>query len=161
MLDGFVSLEEFLAPAPAEEIAVDRAIPEPAPRALEPPEDDVFAETFAALAETRRFRAALADAVDAALADLLREIACGVLARELELAPADVLSIAGDALRRFAAENPLSVRAHPDEVAALAPLGIATIADPGLRRGDVVIELRAGTIDATLGARLESVLAPS
>lgn len=108
--------------------------------------------------EIRRFRAALADALQAQLADLLRDIACDVLARELELAPADVATIAAVALDRFASEAPLRLRANPADVPALAGAAVPPSPDPSLRRGDLVVELQHGTIDARLGMRLSAIL---
>lgn len=110
------------------------------------------------LAAVRRFRAALCDALDAALDELRRAIARDVLARELRLAPADVAAIAAGALERYAGERPLRLRVHPDDAAALATGDLNVVADAGLRRGDVAIDLHAGTIDATLGARLACVM---
>lgn len=156
MPDGFVPLDEFFAQPAAAAAAPEFVAPQPTTTS---DGTETLSELSDVLAEVRRFRAALADAFDASLADLLHEIACAVLARELSLAPVDVAALAASAFERFAAENPLSVRAHPEDVTALAPLGFATIADSSLRRGDLVLELDAGTIDASLGARLETVLA--
>ena len=110
------------------------------------------------LAAVRRYHAALSDALDAALDALLRDVARDVLGRELTLAPVDVAAIATKALKRYQSEGPLRLRVHPDDVAALSGATLNVVADAGLRRGDVAIDLRAGTIDATLGARLECVL---
>ena len=110
------------------------------------------------IAAVRRFHAALADALDASLDALLREVARDVLARELTIAPADVAAIAARALGRYEGESPLRLRVHPDDVAELSGAVHNVVADGGLRRGDVAIDLRAGTIDATLGARLACVL---
>lgn len=115
-------------------------------------------ETAEAAADVRRFRAALADALDAQLADLLGDIACDVLARELALAPADIAQIVAAALERFSAETPLRVRAHAADVPALADAGVPAMADASLRRGDAIVELQHGTIDARLGMRLAAVL---
>jgi len=112
-----------------------------------------------ALAEVRRFRAALADALDAQLSQLVCDVACEVLGRDLQLAAADVAAIARDALERFAADVPLRLRAHPHDAGSLASLELPVVADAALRRGDLAIELRSGTIDASLGARLEALLA--
>ena len=151
MHDSFVRLEAFfVAPAPAP--ARDEAAAEAQP-AQEPADDLVEA-----LAAARHFRAALADAVDIAVEDLLRDIARNVLARELTLAPADLVAIVEAALERYAADVPLRVRAHPEEVRALERLGFPVYADPNVRRGDAAIDLRNGSIDASLVARLESVL---
>ena len=159
MPEEFVPLDEFFRRSPPEVSPsgpTQSQRPSPADEAAAEPARCGFAD---ALAAARRFRAALADALEAATGELLRDIACDVLARELELAPADVTAIAATALERYAADCPVSLRAHPDETAALATFGVAVIADPTLRRGDVALDLRDGTIDASLGARLDCVLA--
>lgn len=162
MPDRFVPLDEFFRRSASDEAPRPDAAAAPArtpelERANDVPEG--ASAVVDALAAVRRFRAALADAVAAALDDLLRDIACDVLARELTLAPADVAAIAARALERYAADSPVSVRVHPDECSVLAGLDLTAIGDPGLRRGDVVVDLHSGTIDASLGARLECLLA--
>lgn len=154
MAEGFVPLDAFLrecepaappAGVPAARIENSGASPQPREEAC---------ECAGALASVRRFHAALADALDFALDELLRDVACDVLARELTIAPADVVAIAARALARYAAESPVRLRAHPDEIACLTGMNVPVTADSELRRGDVAIDLRAGTIDASLGARL-------
>ncbi|HEY3676738.1 MAG TPA: FliH/SctL family protein [Candidatus Tumulicola sp.] len=111
-----------------------------------------------AIAAARRFGAALADALALSLERLLRDIAYDVLARELALAPCDVATIAARALNRYLDEEPVRVRVHPDEVTACATLDVGIVGDPSLRIGDAVLEVRCGSIDASLEARLEAVL---
>jgi flagellar assembly protein FliH len=150
--DEFVPLDVFLRPPPREpEIAVAEA-PTVAPAARECEE---------AIRAARRFRAGLADAVDAAVARLLREIAREVLARELRLHPADVAAIVAGVLERFNGEKALVIRAHPADVDALADLPIAVVADGALRQGDAVLELHSGTIDLRLDSRLDAILQAS
>jgi flagellar biosynthesis/type III secretory pathway protein FliH len=155
MSDEFVPLALFLRPAvgePETETAT-AAIPPPMEIALVPLQHD------AALRAARRFHAALADALEAALQELLRAIASEVLARELRLGGPDVAAIVSAALDRFAGKRILSARAHPGDCAALAVLPIQCVADDSLMPGDVRIELQSGTIDLTLDARLDAVLA--
>jgi flagellar biosynthesis/type III secretory pathway protein FliH len=155
MSDEFVPLALFLRPAlsePAIEPAPQAAAP-PAAIALDPPEHEE------ALRASRRFRAALADALDAALQELLRAVASEVLARELRLAGPDVAAIVATALDRFAGERIISVRVHPQDCAALGALPIERVADDSLAPGDVRVELQWGTIDLTLDARLDAALA--
>lgn len=158
MHDAFVPLAEYLrAPIPDS--------PEPvAPEADEP---DVEASTFAdaesagieeAFSDIRRFRAALADALDVRIERLLGDIAAGVLARELLLAPVDLRAIVARELA-LAGGPPVKIHARPDECQLLQAFEGAVVADPMLRSGDVRIELRSGTIAATLGCRLERALA--
>lgn len=150
MHDAFVPLGQWLQPATQLTPDIEEAVV-----ISEPQEED---DTRAAASDVRRFRAALADALDVALHDLLRDIAVDVVARELQLQPADVQAIARSARERFAAEEPLAIRVHPDDYDALTDADVAVVADARLRRGDVLLEVRSGTIDATVGARLESVL---
>ncbi len=117
---------------------------------------DEYAMTFGAI---RRFRAALADALDAAVARLLLEIAENVLARELALRAADVASIVAKTRERLLDERIVAVRVHPRDREALAELQIEKISDTTLAPGDVVVELRSGTIDLRLSARLEAAIA--
>jgi flagellar biosynthesis/type III secretory pathway protein FliH len=160
MPDGFVSLAEFLRAPEVEQrepvpFAVE-ACSDPLPDSIESEEDPDVGEE--ALSAARRFRAALADALDARVERLLGEIAASVLARELRLAPADVRAIVIREIE-LAGEPPLKIRAHPTECAALHDFECLVVADAALRRGDVAIEVRSGTIAATLGWRLERALA--
>ena len=114
---------------------------------------------FETLRELRLFRAKAADALDAAVHEMLGDVAAEVLARELQLAPADIGRIVNRALKRFAAAEPLRVRVHPHDAQGLH-LALPIRPDESLRPGDAVIELRCGSIDASLGARLASAVAP-
>jgi flagellar biosynthesis/type III secretory pathway protein FliH len=111
------------------------------------------------LHDVRRFYAAVADAVDAAASDVMRDIASEVLARELALAPVELAGVTTKVLQQFACEEPLHVVAHRDDLAALHGLGVPVRVGESLRRGDVTLVLRYGSIDASLGARLADVLA--
>ncbi|HEY6325780.1 MAG TPA: FliH/SctL family protein [Candidatus Cybelea sp.] len=152
MRDEFVPLDAFLRPAPRE--------PEVAP-VQAPTVARAGNECEDAIRAARRFRAGLADAVDAAVARLLPEIARTVLARELRLHPADVAAIVAGVLERYAGEKALTLRAHPADVDALADLPIAVVADGALLRGDAVLELHSGTIDLRLDSRLHAILQAS
>jgi hypothetical protein len=167
MPEGFVPLQLAIAPSPiAGGVDEDDCAAGAASQTDASIEADVPAtaapepDAAEAAADVRRFRAALADALDAQLSDLLGDIACDVLARELLLAPADVAQIVATALERFSAETPLRVRAHPADLPVLANAGVVALADASLRRGDAIVELQHGTIDARLGMRLAAVLEP-
>ncbi len=108
--------------------------------------------------DVRLFFAALADALDAVRSDLLRDLSVEVLGRELALEEVDVARIAQRLLEQFERDEPLTMYAHADDVKALGDCGVPVHAAEGLRRGDVRLELRYGSIDASLGARLASVL---
>jgi len=152
MPDRFMPLREF----------VFRASAEPVVQAEEPVAavevDETLLQTRDALGEIRRFHAAVRDAVDAAVNTLLCDIAADVLARELELAPANIEAILSRACARYAREEIVRVRVHPDEATQVSYTGVAVIADSDVRRGDVMLEVCSGTIDVSLGARLAHVL---
>ncbi len=157
MPNEFVPLSRWLAQAsvevvqPLEPCAAEEPVAEPTIDEVESAVDD-------AIADVRRFRAALADALDIAVAELVREIAFDVVGRELQLAPVDLRSIVDRARERYGFKEPIAIRVHPDE-RELLPSDIAPIVcDARLRRGDVSLEIESGTIDATLGARLERLV---
>jgi hypothetical protein len=106
-----------------------------------------------ALRDARLFRARLADALDDAVARLVREIATDVLARELRLAPCEIAVL----VRRVLERAPVvRVRVAPADL-TLVP-GVPVLADPDLSAGDAVLELGRGELDARLGVRLAAVL---
>lgn len=107
--------------------------------------------------DVRLFHARIIEAVEAAVEMLVADIAADVLARELSLAPVEVDAIVDRALQRFAAEEPLRVRVHADDLPRLE-CAVPAVADARLRPGDAVIELRAGTVDLSLGVRLASLV---
>jgi hypothetical protein len=116
-------------------------------------------EIVAAVREARLFRARLTDAFDDAAARLLRELAADVLARELRLAPCDLAAI----VRRIAERVPVvRVRVAACDAARGVPLphgcDALVVADPALARGDAIVELDGGALDARLGVRLALVL---
>jgi flagellar biosynthesis/type III secretory pathway protein FliH len=150
--DQFVPLAVLLRPQPAEQ---DEPASEP-PRAPELSRSPT--ETDEAIRAARLFRAGIADALEAEVGELLRRIARDVLGRELLLASADVKAVVDAALERHAGETALAIRVHPADLEALAASPLERISDDRLRRGDVIIEMRSGTIDASLDARLDSAV---
>lgn len=161
MSEGFVPLARFLRPPPPEPVVF--SLPQvPAVGATFAPcshSEESFTQFAATFGAIRRFRAALADALDVAVQQLLEEIAENVLARELTVAGADVASIVAKTRERFSSERVLRVRVHPRDRSALDSLEIDSVLDETLVPGDVIAELRSGTIDLRLCARLESALA--
>ena len=107
--------------------------------------------------DLRIFRARVGELVDEALQTIVRDVAADVLARELQLEPANVQSIAESTIRRYFAEQPVRVRVSPQDAGRLA-CGIPVVADDSLLPGDVAIDLRSGSVDASLGVRLDAVL---
>ena len=142
----FVPLSALLRASPAESVAVAPPA-EPAPPPAEP------CASCTPLRDVLLFRAALADALDAAVARMLRELAAEVLARELRLAPCDVAAI----VARVRAQMPvLRVRVAPAD--ARCALDLPVVADATLEPGDAILELDGGALDARLGVRLACVL---
>lgn len=151
MGDRFVPLREFVVNSRQPETE----LVEPVVAAVTP---ETPPDCGKAAAEVRRFRAAIRDAVDAAVAHLLRDIAAEILARELELAPVNIDAIVERACVRYASEGVVRVRVHPDEAAQISSADVDVVLDSELRLGDALLEVRSGTIDVTLGARLAGVL---
>jgi flagellar biosynthesis/type III secretory pathway protein FliH len=161
MSDEFVPLAVFLSPVRAEPIPPTPSthhVPEDA-AATRPDASETLTECASALGAVRRFRAALADALDVAVQQLLAQIAETVLARELKLGPADIGVIAAKARERFMNEKIVAVRIHPRDRDALGKLEIDAVLDETLSPGDIVAELRSGTIDLRLQTRLNAALA--
>ncbi|MBV8530879.1 MAG: hypothetical protein JO104_06145 [Candidatus Eremiobacteraeota bacterium] len=134
---------------PTTESAPTLALAEPA----SPPQID-----YESVRAARLFRAALRDALDVALETLLKKIALDVLARELQIAPADVAALVARAVEEFGSQRILSVRVNPRDVDVVANLGLEPVADDALQPGDMRIELQIGTIDRTLETRVEAAL---
>lgn len=156
--DAFVPLGVYLAPAPLEPKRDEppqmhcEAAPPQQPAAL------ASVECERTIAAARRFRAGLSDALETAVPDLLAAIAREVFARELLLGPADLSEIVAAAIDRCA-ETVLSIHVHPAQLEAARRLEVMAIADEGLTPGDLRMEVHSGTIDLTLAARLDAVLA--
>jgi flagellar biosynthesis/type III secretory pathway protein FliH len=156
--DDFVALTAFLRPIPRQtKIESPATAPADLPAPLDAQATALGERYDAMLREVRRFRAGLADALDAAAAELLPLIAREVLARELRLAPAEIGEIVRSAVARRGTEV-LAIRANPADLGKIADIEIERIADEVLRPGSVLIELRSGTIDLSLDARLEAVV---
>jgi flagellar biosynthesis/type III secretory pathway protein FliH len=161
MSEGFVPLARFLRPPPPEPVVFSLRQDPAAAQSIAPclHSEESFAQFAATFGAIRRFRAGLADALDVAVQQLLAEIAENVLARELTVAGADIAAIVAKTRERFLSERVLSVRVHPRDRRCLESLEIDSVLDETLVPGDVVAELRSGTIDLRLRARLESALA--
>ncbi len=108
--------------------------------------------------EVAHFRARLAESFEAAQANLMRKFAREMLARELQLAPADVAEIVRSTCEGVQRSDILRVRVNPQDIPAL--LGdIPMLADEYLTRGDAIVELHQGSLDASVSIRFESLLA--
>jgi flagellar biosynthesis/type III secretory pathway protein FliH len=154
MSELYVPLAIFLRPVPP---PASNEPPSP-PARQEEPVSARSREHDEALRGVRRFRAGLADALENAVNGLLPMIAHDVLARELQLSPADVGAIAAAALDRFSVQDVLCVRLHPSDCDALSGFECKLIPDDSFEPGDIRIELHCGTIDVSLNARLDAAL---
>lgn len=162
MDEDFISLRAWLvaaAPASPEEpnAHADVAEDEPSHHALDDSEEFEPDDLADVLGEIRRFRAALTDALELKTQELMGELACEVIGRELA-AGIDISAIVARAVERYGTP-PLRLRVNANDARAARTTGYETVLDESLRSGDVVLELTCGSIDARLGTRLERVLA--
>ncbi|MFO8014501.1 MAG: flagellar assembly protein FliH [Phycisphaerae bacterium] len=108
----------------------------------------------------------LADA-EAQLVDLAVEIARKVVAQEIQAGRCDIEPIVREALDRAPANRECVVHLHPDDLATLHKTGETTPdlahlrleADPGVGRGECVVETAEGTVEARIDDRLNEVRA--
>lgn len=164
--DGnFISLAELLrSAAPAAGPAISSIVEPFVPAHAAPPERPILAapsyasadpcgcERSEALRDARIFRAALADALAALAEDLMRRLGADVLGRELQLAPADVETIARRLLLERRTDEPLRLRVAAADSAIACDVPV--VVDPELAAGDAILECRSGDIDARLAVRL-------
>ena len=155
----FVSLAAMLLPPavvapPQADLA--EACPPQAEVTPAAPSSPVVDEDY--LREVRFFKAHLREALQTAVDALLAEIAQTVIARELQVAPADISAIVQHALARYESLEPLRVRVHSDDVAALFSCDVSVFVDDALQRGDAFLDLRSGSIDLSLKTRVDCVI---
>ncbi len=148
MPERFVSLASLLAERRVPAVPAPETVVAEEPQAAPPPR---------AASECALFHARLREAFERTHAALLRDLAADVLARELRLAPADVEALARRLLERARDETPVAVRVSPSDRARIA-LDLPIETDPALRPGDVVLVVRDGTLESTLGVRLEALV---
>ncbi|TAK24684.1 MAG: hypothetical protein EPO26_05580 [Chloroflexota bacterium] len=105
-------------------------------------------------------------------ADLVRlaiEIARRILNREVSIRPDTVRSVAEAALRLVSANGGIRLRVHPDDIEPLSEYwseahasadgdrSYEFVPDAEVERGGVIIETRAGTVDARLMTQIDEV----
>lgn len=154
MHESFVSLAEWLRPA----AVTETPLPDPLPAAEMPEADESSDDVDDAIRAARRFRAALADALDCALDETLERIACDVLGRELALAPAEIRAIVTRSADAVSSQHVVRVRVHPLDLPSFAESSWDARADDSLRPGDAMIDVASGSIDLTMGSRLARAL---
>lgn len=106
---------------------------------------------------------------EAEVVRLAIEIARKVIARELTVDPDSIARIAEAALQHVAIDGLVKLRVHPDDHEALAAYWLRAhgesegdrsfdvVADPAVAPGGVVIDTRAGTVDAQIETQLEEI----
>jgi flagellar biosynthesis/type III secretory pathway protein FliH len=128
---------------------------------------DGLAQAAASMALAAQVREAKLAELDRAVVDVALEVARRVLGRELETSPQAVLDVARRALRAAAGAGDIVLRICPGDLPtvreAAGPLStlvlqgsLAIVEDPGLQRGEVVVEAPGGRVDARIGAQLEA-----
>ena len=150
--ERFRSLASLLAPA------ADLCEPPAAAAVAEAqPGGEVREAIDDAVRDVRIFRAQLRETVDRAVETIVCDIAAEVLARELLLEPADIQAIVHSAMQRYASAEPVALRVSPSDARSV-DCELPVVEDASLRSGDAVLQLRDGTIDVSLGVRLDAVL---
>ena len=108
-------------------------------------------------AELARLHLAAAEALERRAAALLEGLARDVLARELQLAPVDLRTLAADALASFRNDVPFAFVLSPEDADRFAS-ALPVRADPSLRSGDLIVEVRDGAYESHLSFRLASAV---
>ncbi len=169
MVDGFIPLAAFVRAARRsdepgapvrDENSSSQAIPpvrdprpqaaEPGPQHAEPPRPEVVQELVL-------MRLAALEAYERARLRLLESLADEVLARELQLAPADIAVLARRALAAFAEQEPLALVLAPQDAERVA-LALPVRADPALEPGDLIVEVRDGEVESRFAFRARRAL---
>lgn len=124
----------------------------------------------AAAAEVAQRRDETVAALEATLTAGAFELAEALLGRELELATSPGRDAVVRALRLADGTDPVVVRLNPGDIdalgepASLAPgRDLTVVADPGVERGDCMLQVGGGRVDARLRTaldRVREVLAP-
>ena len=108
-----------------------------------------------AMNEVMRLRARAAEAFERSAEEMLSDLACTVLGRELQMAPADLSALVAVMGARMLGELPLKIRVAPEEAMHIkGPVE----ADPTLSYGDLVFNVEDGELDLRLGTRLAALL---
>ncbi|MBV9104382.1 MAG: hypothetical protein JO060_12400 [Candidatus Eremiobacteraeota bacterium] len=144
---------------PLNEPIVERAQPEKPPSALPSNPPALCPHEEALCSAIALARLAATEAFQRASHRVLESFARDVLARELQLASADVAALVKTALKSLAAEEPVALLVSSDDLHRFSTCDVPLRADPSLVPGDLVVELRDGSIDARLNVRVLTALA--
>ncbi len=125
-----------------------------------------LARAGAALAEVAAAREQRLSGLERELAGVALAVAAKLVGRALAIDPTLVLDLARGALEAVRTRREVVLRVHPEDAVllrtaspALASLlerapALVLREDPGLARGDVIVETEAGRVDARIEARL-------
>jgi flagellar biosynthesis/type III secretory pathway protein FliH len=106
---------------------------------------------------------------DAPADEALHERVCRLLGAQIAKSPDNVRALVDESLARFAGASDVTLRAHPDDLAVLAPPTIlaqrhrlaelpAIIADATLTRGGCLVQAECGRLDARIETRVTRAL---
>jgi hypothetical protein len=123
--------------------------------AFEPVKNQMGQILGQSLNEVMRLRARAAEAFERKAEEMLADLACTVLGRELRTDPADLANIISQMRNRMLGESAVQIRVSPEDAAFIQG---PVIADPELGFGDLVFETDDGQIDMRLGTRLAALL---
>lgn len=121
------------------------------------------AEIAATLVEARMIRARSVDAARGDLVRLSTEIARRLWSEARDLDPQHVIETCESAIDALHGARRLVVRAHPEDEVLLAGLAgredvpLRIEPDPGLERGECIVESDAATVDARIRTRIDAL----
>ena len=107
------------------------------------------------LNDVMRLRARAAEAFERKAEEMLGDLACMILGRELRTDPADLANLIAQMRGRMLTELPVQIRVSPEDAAYIAG---PVVADPELSFGDLVFDVEDGEIDLRLGTRIAALL---
>jgi len=108
-----------------------------------------------ALNDVMRLRTRAAEAFERKAEEMLNDLACTVLGRELRTERADLANLIAQMRARMMGELPLKIRVSPEDAPHLTG---PVEGDPQLDFADLVFVVEDGEIDLRLGTRLAAVL---
>lgn len=125
------------------------------------------ARAAALLALATEAREARLAELDSAVVEVALEVARRILGRELTASPGLVVDVARRALRAASGCGDIVLRAAPADLEPLVEAdgvlrrlvergSLAVVEDPGLARGEVVVEASGGRVDARIDAQLDA-----